>query len=81
MADMLKELESLIRDNFDDDTIVLTENTLFEEIEEWDSMEQVNIISMIEELYEFKFNVSEMTAMSSAKGVKEMMMIIAAKIG
>lgn len=81
MTDILKELESLVRDNFDDDTIVLTENTLFEEIEEWDSMEQVNIISMIEELYEFKFNVSEMTAMSSAKGVKEMMMIIAAKIG
>lgn len=80
MTDILKELESLVRDNFDDDTIVLTENTLFEEIEEWDSMEQVNIISMIEELYEFKFNVSEMTAMSSAKGVKEMMMIIAAKI-
>lgn len=80
MADMLKELESLVRDNFDDDTIVLTENTLFEEIEEWDSMEQVNIITMIEELYDFKFNVGEMTAMSSAKDVKEMMMIIAAKI-
>lgn len=80
MADILKELESLVRDNFDDDTIELSENTLFEEIEEWDSMEQVNIITMIEELYDFKFNVGEMTAMSSAKGVREMMMIIAAKI-
>lgn len=80
MVNILKELEVLFRDNFDDDTIELSEDTLFEEIEAWDSMEQVNIITMIEELYEFKFNVGEMTAMSSAKGVKEMMMIIAAKI-
>ena len=80
MTDMLKKLEILVRDNFDDDTIVLTEKTLFEEIEAWDSMEQVNIITMIEELYEFKFNVGEMTAMSSAKSVKEMMAIIEEKL-
>lgn len=79
--DIIKELETLIRDNMDDDTIVLKEDTLFEEIEEWDSMEQVNIISMIEEFYGFKFNVGEMTAMSSAKGVGEMAAIIATKLG
>lgn len=80
MADRIKELEALVRDNFADETIVLTEDTLFEEIEEWDSMEQVNIITMIEALYGFKFNVKEMTAMSSAKGVGEMVAVIAAKI-
>ena len=80
MEDIIKEMESLVRDNFDDVTIVLTENTLFEEIEEWDSMEQVNIITMIEKLYGFKFNVREMTAMSSAKGVREMAVIIEEKL-
>lgn len=79
--DIIKELETLIRDNMDDDTIVLTEDTLFEEIEEWDSMEQVNIISMIEEYYGFKFNVGEMTAMSCAKGAGEMAAIITKKLG
>lgn len=79
MSDIMNELEALIRDNFDDNTITLTEDTLFEEIEEWDSMEQVNIITMVEKLYGFKFNVSEMTAMSSAKGVKEMIAIIKEK--
>lgn len=80
MTDIIKGIESLVRDNFDDDTIVLTEDTLFEEIEEWDSMEQVNIITMIEELYGFKFSVGEMTAMSGAKGVREMTAIIAEKM-
>lgn len=79
MADRLKELESLVRDNFDDDTIALKESTLFEEIEDWDSMELVNIITMIEEYYGFKFSVAEMTAISSAKSVKEMLAVIEKK--
>lgn len=79
MEDRIKELETIVRDNFDDDTIVLTESTLFEEIEEWDSMEQVNIITMVEEYYGFKFSVREMTAISSAKSVKDMIAIIDAK--
>lgn len=81
MTDRIKELETLIRDNFDDDTITLDENTQFDEIEEWDSMEQVNIITLVEEYYGFKFTVGEMTAMSTAKSVKEMTAIIAAKAG
>ena len=80
MSDRIKELEKLIQDNMDDNTIVLTGNTLFEEIEGWDSMEQVNLISMIEEFYHFKFNVGEMTAMSCAKSVGDMTSIIAAKL-
>lgn len=80
MADRIKELEKLIRENLDDDTIVLTEDTLFEELEEWDSMEQVNLISMLEEYYGFKFTVGEMTAMSCAKCAGEMVAIIEAKV-
>lgn len=80
MEDIMKNLEALIRDNMDDDSIILTEDTFFEEIEEWDSMEQVAVITMIEELYGFKFNVGEMTAMSMAKNAGEMVAIIAAKL-
>lgn len=80
MTDRIKELEKLVRDNFDDDTIVLAEDTLFEEIEEWDSIEQVNVITMIEGFYGFKFNVGEMTALSSAKSAGEMIEVITKKL-
>lgn len=80
MTDRIRELEKLVRDNFDDDTIVLTEDTLFEEIEEWDSIEQVNVITMIEGFYGFKFNVGEMTALSSAKSAGEMIEVITKKL-
>jgi len=81
MQDIIKVLEELIRDNFDDETISIAENTCFDEIEEWDSMEQVNIITMIEEYYGFKFNVNEMTAMSNTKNAGEMGQIILTKLG
>lgn len=80
MQEILKNLETLIREHLDNETISLKENTLFESLEEWDSMEQVAFISIIEEVYKFKFSIQEMTAMSMAKSAGEMAAIIAAKL-
>ena len=80
MKEIINVLEEIIRDNFDDDTINITENTRFEEISDWDSMEQVNIITMVEEQYGFKFNVDEMTDMSNAKMVEQMAQVIQEKL-
>ncbi len=78
--EIIKVLEELIRDNFDNEEIVITENTCLADLEDWDSMEQVNIITMLEEHYKFKFNVGEMTAMSNAKSAGEMVDIVAKKL-
>ena len=80
MKEIINVLEEIIRDNFDDATINITENTRFEEISDWDSMEQVNIITMVEEQYGFKFNVDEMTDMSNAKTVEQMAQVIQEKL-
>lgn len=80
MQEILKNLETLIREHLDNETISLKENTLFESLEEWDSMEQVAFISIIEEVYKFKFSIQEMTAMSMAKSAGEMAAVIAAKL-
>lgn len=80
MQEIIKNLETLIREHLDNETISLKENTLFESLEEWDSMEQVAFISIIEEEYKFKFSIQEMTAMSMAKRAGEMAAVIAAKL-
>lgn len=80
MQEIIQVLQKLIQDNFDDSSIVVFENTVLEAIEEWDSMEQVNVITMVEEHFGFKFTVSEMTAMSNAKKVCEMAEIIEKKL-
>ena len=80
MQDILITLRRIICENFEDDKIWVTVDTVMNEIDGWDSMEQINLISMIEQQYDFHFNVSEMTAMSNVKTVGDMVDIIAKKL-
>lgn len=80
MKEIIEILQEIIRDNFDDRSIIIQEKTVFEDMEEWDSMEQVNVITMVEGYYNFKFNMAEMTAMSNAQTVGEMIEVIRRKL-
>lgn len=80
MKEIIEVLQEIIRDNFDDETIVIQKKMAFEDLQEWDSMEQVNVITMVEGHYNFKFNMAEMTAMSNAQMVGEMAEVINKKL-
>jgi acyl carrier protein len=54
---VLKELNEIFCDNFDDDTIVLSEETNANDIEDWDSLEQINLLTTIEKKYNIKFKL------------------------
>lgn len=79
MQDIVDVITLLARDNFDDESINLEEDTALTSIDDWDSMEQVNMIKLIEEQYEFKFNAEELTAMSTADTPGKMARIIEKK--
>ena len=44
-AELLQKLEEIFRENFDDGTITLTPATGPDDIEEWDSLEQINLLT------------------------------------
>lgn len=56
---ILKDLEEIFRDNFDDDDIVLTRETTADDIEDWDSLEQINLLTAIEKKFNIKFKLSD----------------------
>ncbi|MFV0351350.1 MAG: acyl carrier protein [Oscillospiraceae bacterium] len=56
---ILLEVQDIFRDNFDDDSIVLTSATNANDIEDWDSLEQINLLTAIEKLYGLKFNLND----------------------
>ena len=58
-ARVMEELTEIFRDNFDDDSIVLTEATNANDIEDWDSLEQINLLTAIEKKYGLKFNIGD----------------------
>ena len=68
----------MFRDNFDDDGINLTDSTSSEDIEDWDSLEQINLVVAIQDAFGIKFNIDEVNAM---KNVGEMADAILEKTG
>ena len=45
--DILEKLEIIFRDVFDDENIILTNETTANDIEDWDSLAQINLLVAI----------------------------------
>ncbi len=66
-------LDKVFQEEFDDDTIHVTESTVASDIKEWDSLEHINLIVAIEKQFQIRFTMGEVTSM---KNVGEMVDII-----
>lgn len=75
--EIFQELNQVFRRIFDDETIVVNEDTTAEDIEDWDSLEHINLIVAIEKQFQMKFTMSEVRSM---KNVGEMVDIITGRI-
>lgn len=74
---VMEKTNEVFRSIFDDDTIVLTDATTAEDIEDWDSLEQINILVALEKLFSIKFAVSEVEGLAN---VGEMIDLILSKL-
>ncbi len=72
--DIYKRLDRVFQDVFDDDSIHVSPNTtVTDDIEDWDSLEHITLISAVEREFRMKFKMGEI---SSMKNVGEMVSII-----
>ena len=62
---------------FDDETISVNENTTSNDIEDWVSLEHISLIVAIEQEFNIKFSMGEV---SNMKNVGEMVNIITSKM-
>ncbi len=76
--EVFEKLNVIFRNNFDDDGITLCDVTSSEDIEDWDSLEQINLVVAIQDEFKVKFNIDEVNAM---KNVGEMVDFILEKMG
>ena len=68
-----ERLNDIFQDEFDDASIHVTDATVANDIEDWDSLEHINLIVAIEKAFGMKFTMGEVTNM---KNVGEMVDII-----
>ena len=75
--EIYERLNNVFRDVFDDDSIVVKPETTSKDIEDWDSLEHINLVVAVEQEFGIKFNMNEVTTM---KNVGEMVDIIIARV-
>ena len=74
---VFEKLNEVFRDVFDDEEIVVNDTTTSEDIEEWDSLEHINLIAAVEQEFGVKFSMGQVVTM---KNVGEMADIIMSQI-
>ncbi len=75
--EVFAKLNEVFQDVFDDETITVTDTTTADDIEEWDSLEHINLIAAVEQEFGMKFNMGQVVSM---KNVGEMADIIIQQI-
>ena len=54
---ILIKLTEVFREVFDLDDVVITPDTVADDIEEWDSLEHISLISAVERTFKMKFKM------------------------
>ena len=76
--EVFTKLNEVFRDVFDDEAICVNENTTSADIEDWDSLEHINLLAAVEQEFGMKFNMGQVVSM---KNVGEMADIIMSQVG
>lgn len=71
--ELWERLNDVFRDVFDDKRIHVNEFTTSDDIEDWDSLEHINLIEAVEQEFRMRFKMKEVSGM---KDVGEMADII-----
>lgn len=71
---VMKKLNEIFCNVFDDDTIVLKDETNAEDIEDWDSLEQINLIVAIENEFEMMFDMAEVSDLANVGEMADLIM-------
>jgi len=68
-ARTLKTLETIFRELFLDDSIRLAESSSPADIDEWDSMAHVTLLSMVERTFGVRFTAEDMGSIQDVSGL------------
>ena len=75
---ILEAVQEIFRDNFDDDTLEITRATCADDIEDWDSLEQINLLTAIEKKFNIKFKLADVR---NLKNVGDLLDLVARMVG
>ena len=63
--EIYERLNTVFRDVFDDDEIEVCETTTADDIEDWDSLEHINLVAAVEQEFGIKFSMAQVMGMEN----------------
>lgn len=62
---LMSDIQDIFRDNFDDDSLVITRETTADDIGDWDSLEQINLLTAMEKKFGIKFTLDDVRGLAN----------------
>ena len=66
-------VQDIFRDIFDVDDLVVSDTTNSDEIEDWDSLNHINLVSAIEKEFKIRFALGELMALKDVGAMIDLM--------
>ena len=72
--ELFSGIQDIFRDIFDADDLVISNTTNSDEIEDWDSLNHINLVSAIEKEFKIKFALGELMTLKDVGAMVDLMM-------
>jgi acyl carrier protein len=73
--DVLYSVQEIFRDIFDEHDMVIENKTNSDDIEEWDSLNHINLVSAIEKEFKIKFALGELMLLKDVGAMIDLMIV------
>ena len=67
-------VQDIFRDIFDEDDMVIEDKTNSDDVEDWDSLNHINLVSAIEKEFKIKFALGELMTLKDVGAMVDLMM-------
>ena len=71
-------VQQIFRDNFDVEVLVVTREACADDIQDWDSLEQINLLTAIEKKFQIKFKLADVRGL---KDVGDLLDLVGRMVG
>ncbi|MFP6906569.1 MAG: acyl carrier protein [Verrucomicrobiota bacterium] len=75
--EMFSRVEGIFRDIFDDEQLAIARETVADDIEDWDSLNHINLVTALESEFAIRFALGELQGL---KNVGDMLDLVQQKI-
>ena len=71
---LFEGVQDIFRDIFDEDDMVIGDDTSSDDVDEWDSLNHINLVSAIEKDFKIRFSLSELIVLKDVGAMVDLMM-------